>query len=367
MTKKIRVLYTIPNFDTAGSGKSVYDLVKYINKEHFEAEICCSRSDGPFFKEVEKLDTKIHIFPFKTAYRPWISFPLRVWRIRKFFKRHKFDIIHSWNWSSDISEPLAAKLAGIPYVYTKKAMGWQSKFWTWKTKLSSKVIAVNQDIVDLYLQNYLSKVSQFPLAIDIDVYKPNTGTLEKSEEHLFAQDDFVIISVANLVPVKGVELIFKAVEQLSNDKIKVLIVGDDTSEYGEFLKTEYQSNPNIVFVGKHLDVRPYLNMADLFVIPTKDEGRREGIPNAPLEAMATECVVIGSRVSGVKDILREFPNCIFEPSNVEEIADKITMIKSMSEVERSKLGKAMRAQVVKEFSIHEFLKNHEDLYLEMVN
>ena len=28
--KKIKILYTIPNFDTAGSGKVVYDLVKGI-------------------------------------------------------------------------------------------------------------------------------------------------------------------------------------------------------------------------------------------------------------------------------------------------------------------------------------------------
>ena len=45
----------------------------------------------------------------------------------------------SWNWSSDFSEPLAARIAGIPYLYTKKAMGWGSRFWVWKSKLSSKI------------------------------------------------------------------------------------------------------------------------------------------------------------------------------------------------------------------------------------
>ncbi|MBO6632854.1 MAG: glycosyltransferase, partial [Psychroserpens sp.] len=199
MSKKIRVLYTIPNFDTAGSGKSVYDLVKNMDRTQFDPEICVTRNDGNFFKEVEKLDVKIHTFSFKTKTRPWITYPLRLFRIVKFFKRYKFDIIHSWNWSSDISEPLAARLAGIPYVYTKKAMGWGNKNWIRKSNLSTKIIAVNQDIIDLYLQGMSSKVVRFPLAIDTDVYKSKAISSDISKSTYFDSDDFVIVSVANLV------------------------------------------------------------------------------------------------------------------------------------------------------------------------
>lgn len=367
MSKKIRVLYTIPNFNTAGSGKSVYDLVKNIDRTIFEPEICVFNDKGLFFKEVEKLDVKIHIFPVQAKYRPWISFLFRAYKISRFFKRNKFNIIHSWNWSSDISEPLAAKIAGIPYVYTKKAMGWRSKHWTWKSKLSTKVIVVNRDMIDQYFTKMMHKVTRFPLAIDTGLYKPSSIETDISKETYFKKDDFVILSIANLVAVKGIEILFEAVQKLNNDQIKVLIVGNDTNTYGKDLKQRYASNENIVFLGKQLEVRPYLQLADVFVIPTKDEGRREGIPNAPLEAMATNCVVLGSNVSGVKDILNEFPDCLFEASNVDELAEKILWIKEMSETERHTLGGAMRKQVIKEFSIEEFLKNHEQLYLSIVN
>ena len=39
MAKRIKILFTIPNFDTAGSGKVVYDLVNGLDKEIFEPEI----------------------------------------------------------------------------------------------------------------------------------------------------------------------------------------------------------------------------------------------------------------------------------------------------------------------------------------
>ncbi|MCK5815471.1 MAG: glycosyltransferase family 4 protein [Flavobacteriaceae bacterium] len=368
MLKKTRILFTIPNFDTAGSGKSVYDLVKNIDRTIFEPEICCSRRDqGLFFKEVEKLDVKIHIFPTKTHYRPWITFLFRVLKIRKFFKQNKFDIIHSWNWSSDISEPLAARLAGIPFVYTKKAMGWGgNRYWTWKSKLSTKIIVVNRDMIHQYFTKMMHKVELFPLAIDTNYYKPSSIDYSISKETYFKKDDFVILSIANLVEVKGVEILFEAIQKINNDQIKVLIVGKDTNDYGTQMKQRYASNKNIIFAGKQLEVRPFLQMADLFVIPTKDEGRREGIPNAPLEAMATECVVIGSNVSGVKDILNEFPAYLFEASNVDELAKKIVRVKNMNDNERNKLAKDMREQVIKEFSIEEFLKKHEKLYLSII-
>ncbi|MFD2823328.1 glycosyltransferase [Lacinutrix iliipiscaria] len=366
MAKKIKVLYTIPNFNTAGSGKSVYDLVKGLDRTVFEPEICCFHSKGAFYKEVEKLGVKIHLFPFTAPYTPRLTFLSRVLKIRKFFKTNQFDLIHSWHWSSDISEPLAAKLAGIPYVYTKKAMGWGKKYWTWRSKLSTKVIAVNEDIIDQYLYNMLPKTEKFPLAIDTNYYKPFAHKSETTKETYFKNDDFVILSIANMVAVKGIEILFEAVKALNDDQIKVLIVGNDQNEYGQDLKARYSNNTNFVFAGKQLEVRPYLALADLFVIPTKDEGRREGIPNAPLEAMATECIVLGSNVSGVKDILKTFPQCLFAASDIEALADRIKFVKEMPENERKSLAEAMRNQVVKEFSIQEFLKNHEELYLKII-
>jgi glycosyltransferase involved in cell wall biosynthesis len=366
MSKKIKILYTIPNFNTAGSGKSVYDLVKNLDRSVFEPEICCSDSHGAFYKEVEKLDVKIHIFPSTANYRPRITFLSRVLKIRNFFKVNQFDVIHSWHWSSDISEPLAAKLAGIPYVYTKKAMGWGNKYWTWRSKLSTKVIVVNEDMVKQYFSKMLHKIDRFPLAIDTNYYKPSGSSIEDPEGINLKKDDFVVLSIANMVAVKGIEILLDAVQQLNDNKIKILIVGNDQNEYGKALKQQYKEHQNIFFLGKKLDVIPYLSLADLFVIPTKDEGRREGIPNAPLEAMAMECVVLGSNISGVKDILRTFPSCLFEASNVNELAEKIAYIKDMPTQERANLAKAMRNQVIEEFSIEGFLKNHETLYLSMI-
>ena len=90
MPKRIKILYTIPNFNTAGSGKVVYDLVKGLNKHMFEPEICCFHNKGAYFKTIQELEVKVHLFQFATPYRPYVTFPFRVFKIYKFFKRHRF-------------------------------------------------------------------------------------------------------------------------------------------------------------------------------------------------------------------------------------------------------------------------------------
>jgi len=118
--KKIKILYTTSNFDTAGSGKVLFDLANGIDKNKFEVVIACNHNQGIYFKEVEKLGLPIYFQKVTVPLRPYFSLVFRVNPYKKFIKEQKIDIIHSWHWSSDWTEILAAKLAGAKYVYTKK-------------------------------------------------------------------------------------------------------------------------------------------------------------------------------------------------------------------------------------------------------
>lgn len=58
--------------------------------------------------------------------------------------------------------------------------------------------------------------------------------------------------------------------------------------------------PNIVFVGDTARPEDYLGVADLFLFPS----RREGFPNAVLEAMSAGAAVIASNIGGCADLIR---------------------------------------------------------------
>lgn len=366
MTKPIKILYTIPNFDTAGSGKVVYDLIQGLDKSRFSPEICCFHTQGEYFKVIETLNVPIHVFNFTTEYKPLITLPFRILKIALFFKKHRFQLIHSWHWSSDFTEPLAAKLAGIPFVYTKKAMGWGNKSWTWRSKLSSKIIAINRDMMTLFFLKLKEKTIYMPLGVDTNLYRPLQKSRIIPEGIRFEDSDFVIVSVANLVPIKGIEVLLDAVKIMDDVSLKVLIVGDNENAYGQSLKQNYQSD-NILFLGKKMDVIPYLSVADVFVIPTKDEGRKEGLPIAPLEAMACQRLVVGSKISGIKDVLQPFDDCLFTSGDSLDLSEKLLDLRHYSENERDAKARKMRDFVNVNFSLMSCIKAHEALYLEFKN
>lgn len=362
MDKRIKILVTTSNFKTAGSGKVIYDLVSGLDETKFEVELACGQNNGNFFKTIERLGLPIHIFNTKTNYRPYWSLYKRIEPIAKFFKANNYDIVHSWHWSNDWTEAIAARRAGAKWIYTKKAMGFQSKHWKIKSYLANYIITINDEMSGYFPKKRNQKL--IPLGIDTDYYSP------QHDEKKLVSAEFNIITVANLVPVKGIEVLVKAIKAIGNENVRLTILGANDNDYGRLMKAlvkDLRLEQQITFFGKQPDVRPYLAEADLYIIPTLDEGRKEGMPMALVEAMSMGIPILGSNISGIKFVLKEFPDLLFQPANVSDLKDKIETIRAKSIVERCQLGQSLRAYCLRNFTMHQFLNSHEDLYKNLID
>lgn len=361
--RRIRILFTISNFHTAGSGKVVYDLVNGLNQQQFDIAIACGSNQGEFFKEVEKLGVPIHIFETKTPYRPYMTLPSRIWKISKFYKNHQFDIIHSWQWSSDWTEALAARLIGTPWLYTKKAMGANNKHWRIKNYLANFIVTINDEMRD-YFPNKKQQ-ALIPIGIDTDYYNP------KAVHNVLdvGPSCFHIITVANLVPVKGLEVLLKAIKILDDSKLQLTVLGDHGNTYGQHmvaLSREMGLGEQVTFIGKRMDVRAYIAASNLYVIPTLDEGRKEGMPMALVEAMSMGVPVIGSNITGIKFVLQDFKELLFQAGDAKALALKISEIQALTRNERQELGESLRLYCKTHFTMETFIKAHENLYKTLV-
>jgi glycosyltransferase involved in cell wall biosynthesis len=284
-------------------------------------------------------------------------------KVIRFFKQHDWDIVHSWHWSSDFSEPLAARLAGIKFIYTKKAMGWGNKAWAWRSKLSHHVIAINKAMMTEFFENSSRiKATYLPLGLDTEVYKPRPYNQVIADQYDFQKTDFVVISVVNMVEVKGIEILIEAVIQSQIPNIKLLLVGNDQTDYVNRLRAQYKMHSNIIFTGKQAEVQNFLSVADVFVIPTKNEGKREGMPMAPVEAMAMGIPVIGSRIAGVEDILEGFDDWLFEASHIEGLKNLLEKAYQLPKDDLLKIGMQMRKKVESKYSYSTFINSREQIY-----
>lgn len=371
--KKIKVLFTIPNFDTAGSGKALLNLALGLDASQFEAEILCLHNKGVFFKEVEKSNLKIHVFNYLSNERPYLKLFKQCWAVSRKLKKINPDIIHSFNYSSDYTEAMAAKMAGIPWVFTKKNMGWfgpSIRAWKLRSLLAHKIVIQNTDMQSQFYVNS-NKTRLIPRGVNTAVFCPGEENPLIRTQLKTQTKQKVILCVANFVPVKGIELLiqaFKNIEPNYTDWV-LWLVGDINNDYGKSLVQLVNNNnlqDKIHFSGKQPDVLPYLRCASLFVLPTKDEGRREGSPVALLEAMATGVCVIGSKVPGIKDQLKNFENHLFEANNALDLQKKLTQFMALPHQKLKKIGEQFKNHASKQYTIAIEINKHQAVYNEIL-
>ncbi|MBF0488120.1 MAG: glycosyltransferase family 4 protein [Nitrospirae bacterium] len=165
-----------------------------------------------------------------------------------------------------------------------------------------------------------------------------------------AEDDFVIISVGRLEPVKGHIYLINAVDALlkAGKTVKCLIVGEGREL--ETLRDRITSlgiSHEVTLVGFRTDVEALLPMADVFCMPSLSEG----LPYALLEACACKLPIVASEVGGIAHLLKNGETAILvPPSNVPELVEGIRYV--MDNPRESKaMGEAGYALVKNEFSI----------------
>jgi len=370
---RIRILFTIPNFHTAGSGRALLNIAQGLDAQFFDVHIMCMHNKGEFYKVVEKSGIPIHILNYTSPARPIMKMLRECWRISRKFKEIAPDIIHSYHYSSDYTEAIASKMAGIPWVFTKKNMNWggaSKNAWKLRSFLAKKIAVQNTDMIkNFYPRN--QKVVLIPRGVDVSSFSPKNPSDTEKLFPEFPQKQRLLICVANFVPVKGIETLIQAFNKLK-DKYKnwsLLLVGDDKNDYGQELHEmvgNLDLKDRIKFSGKLLDIRPQLNRTEIFVLPTKDEGRREGSPVALLEAMANAKVVIASDISGIRDQLAIFPESLFKASDIMALSQKLDFYMGKTKQELKEVGDSFFGHVHSEYPIKKEIESHAALYKTIV-
>jgi len=366
--KKIKILYTIPNFNTAGSGKALLNVISKLDKEKFEPSICCRHERGELFNSAKNLNVPIYISEFSAPMKPRLKGIESVYKLSRFFKKINPDIIHSYNYSDDYSEALAAKLARIKWIYTKKNMSWGSNAWKIRSKLADAIIPQNNEMVKVFF-NKNTNYSLIPIGIDLNEFKEIEKSREVSEKYNLNGSNPVILTIANIIPIKGIDFLIKGFELILDDfeSPKLLIVGEDKTEYADKLKLKIKESnleDKIIFTGKQNNIRSFFSVADIFILPSMKTG--EGGPISVLEAMASGIISYGSDVPGIRDQFRELQDQLFESENPGSIANKIIHWSNLTDVEISERLKIQKEYIFKYYSIENEISNLELMYVNLL-
>ena len=123
---------------------------------------------------------------------------------------------------------------------------------------------------------------------------------------------------------------------------------------------EHGVEDNVFFSGHREDIPEIIRALDLVVIPST---KHEGIPQIGLQALACSTAVIGSRVGGIPEIIRENETGrTFAPNCPVSLAECIRAV--FAEREKTAALSRRGEQLVREkYSLNAMTQTLRDLYL----
>jgi glycosyltransferase involved in cell wall biosynthesis len=172
----------------------------------------------------------------------------------------------------------------------------------------------------------------------------------------------VALYVGRLDAEKGVDGLIRAWRTVHTrvDNATLLIVGHGPEQrrLEHLLREHPLSAASVQLRGAVRDVRPYLQAADLFILPS----RSEGISIALLEALAAGLPVVATEVGGNREVLGGSDvGVLVPPNDPEHLASAISDALA-AELDRDRVAAAARTHVAENFSLGHVVDAYEQLY-----
>ncbi len=354
----INIAYIIPSLDIGGSEKKVIDLVKGIDRNKFNPIIITITKLGSQNEFVKNLNIPVLCVNKKSKYDLKV-----IKRIAIVLKDFSIDIVHVFTSTGKLWGRLGAIKAKTKYIISTEESLFRNTFIDrfLERKLSSKtnLIIANSYASMVSASKYTkiksNKYKVIHNGIDLDPFinANNLNILNKG------QDEFIIICVARLDPRKGINLLIDSFKNIcKNINTRLVIVGDGVQE--KELKSQVNSlslDEKVQFLGNRNDVFNLLKEADLFILPSLEEG----FGNSIIEAMASGVCVIASNVGGIPEIIEHGVNgFMFNKGDTLDLEIIIKKVLNDDQL-RTKIIKNAYESINK-FSSKEMIKNHQDIY-----
>jgi glycosyltransferase involved in cell wall biosynthesis len=256
---------------------------------------------------------------------------------------------------------IAARIAGVPAIanvtglatpYLSEGLVWAvaERLYRIAFRRAHTVFYHNDEDLRLMIERKVVRPGQGRVipgsGINVEYFKPNPdpSAADTSLRFLF---------FGRLILHKGIREFIDAAKMLRailpNARFQ-LLGNPDAGNPTSVSDTELQSwivDGIVEHLGEHRDVRPYIQQADVVVLPTY----REGMSRALLEGAAMGKPLIGSDVAGSRELIDEgLTGFLCRARDAHSLADAMERMGGLPTERLAEMGRAARAKVEREFS-----------------
>ena len=301
--------------------------------------------------------------------RPYKDFVALI-KLFLYFKKNKFDIVHSSTPKAGLLCVIAAFMARSPVVmHSFTGQVWATKKGLKRfilkccdkliVKLTDAVYADSDSQAKFLLKNKISKSSDkisvladgSLAGVDLkrfDIKFRNDWRKKIRSNLSISNEDFVFVFAGRIKKDKGVFDLLDSFENIQSANL--LICGPNEIESPDLNRrflSQIESLDRVHYLGNVENPEHYFSAADVLVLPSY----REGFGTVVIEAAAMGVPAIGSRIPGLTDaIIDGETGILFEKGNVTDLCSKMKLCcDERSYVER--LGVSAHERVSSNFSL----------------
>ena len=311
---------------------------------------------------------------------PWKKANIKAYReLKAIIDREHFDIIHCHTPMGAMIARLAARHArkrGTKVIYTAHGfhffkgaplMNWLMFYpveWL-LAPLTDVLVTINKEDYAFAKKKIRAKRIVYVPGVGVDTAKFHAGTVDRGEKRRelgLTEEDFLILTVAEMTKNKNHSTVLKALALLKNEPgyetMHYLICGRGAQR--DALEAEAQQLgiwEHVRFLGYRHDVPELCRCSDIFAFMSF----REGMPVALMEAMSSGLPAVCSKIRGNTDLIEDGVDGLFAENTPEGVAAAILKLYHDPAL-REKLGRAA-AQTVSRFDAKEVQQKMKEIYL----
>lgn len=344
----MRLLLVIDSFFTGGAEYSTLELFKFLKEKGIEIHICKLKQMSPEYlpKDFDLNNNLISTLPIG-------SFTNKRNALKNLISDFKPDIIHSVLFNANLMVRTIRMFNSsfihieslVNHTYSKDRLNEKgvTKFKLEVYRFLDRITAYFG--TDHFHPNGYSVANHYQIKLGINpkkmtvVHRGRDGKNYhvapcERKDYKIDNEKVIFINVARQEFQKGQDVLLKAISILPKEilnKIQVLIVGREGKATNLLLEQikNYNLANHVTFLGHRTDIPQLLNMADVFVFPS----RFEGLPGVLIEAEASGLPIICTDLPMMLEVAEKDKNAlIFEIDNQKELAlaiEKITLDKNL--------------------------------------
>ncbi len=357
------VLYLTNHLNIGGITSYVFSLARGLKQRGHRVYVASSGGEllGQFTQE-----GIIHIqIPIKTKSEASPKIWLSLFRLRKYIKAEKIDIIHANTRVTQVLAFLIWRFFRKPYVSTCHGFFKRRIFRRIFPLWGKKVIAISEAVRQHLMVDFSvpeRDISLIHNGIDIKRFKVLTEAEKRERKKELGLGEGIVIGIiARLSDVKGHVYLLGAMPSVlarfADAQLMIVGEGKIKQELVD-LSDKLGISKNILFFTSVRDTSGILCAMDIFVMPSL----KEGLGLSLIEAMGCGLAVIGSRVGGIPALIRNGENgLLVNPKDTRDLARAISKLIENQQL-RQDIGSNARAFIEQNFLEEDMLRKTERVY-----